>query len=45
MDDLETPARRESRQHDAHLADLLLDLAVPALAALLTMGVFLLALG
>jgi hypothetical protein len=37
-------ARHETADPDARLADLLVDLVVPAMAALLTIGLFLLAL-
>lgn len=37
-------ARHQASELDARLANLLLDLTVPAMAALLTIGVFLLAL-
>jgi len=43
--DLETLARRGSHVHAARLADVVLDVTVPTLAALLTLGIFLLAMG
>jgi hypothetical protein len=43
--DLETLARRASHVHAARLANVVLDVAVPTMAALLTLGLFLLALG
>jgi len=43
--ELETNARKPSHHHAARLADVALDVAVPTLAALLTLGVFLLAMG
>jgi len=42
---LEALARKPSHHHAARLADVALDVAVPTLAALLTLGVFLLAMG
>jgi hypothetical protein len=42
--DLETLAPRASHVHAARLADIVLDVAVPAMAALLTLGIFLLAM-
>jgi hypothetical protein len=42
--DLETLARRASHVHATRLADVVLDVAVPAMAALLTLGLFLLAM-
>lgn len=43
MIDPKPPAERRARDLDDRLIDLLLDLAVPAMAALLTLGVFLFA--
>lgn len=43
MTDTKPLAERQTRDLDARLTDLLLDLAVPAMAALLTLGVFLFA--
>jgi hypothetical protein len=37
-------ARHQPQPEDSRLADLLLDFTVPAMAALLTVGIFLLAL-
>jgi len=37
-------AQHQPRPEDSRLADLLLDVTVPAMAALLTIGIFLLAL-
>jgi hypothetical protein len=42
--DLETLAPRASHVHAARLADIVLDVAVPAMAALLTLGIFLLSI-
>lgn len=43
MNDRETTVRPAARGQSTLLADLVLDLAVPAMAALFTVGIFLLA--